>query len=534
MKEKKYASFLNKCHMDSAIFIEGEPYVGTNLDFDGDAPDPVVIDRTVAERSFRFVRMFKDLPIQRHSKRAMIELGQALAITDQGSDHPKLPAGFTYLGQFVDHDITLDVNANADIEKDQVPVADLVQGRSPAFDLDSLYGAGPARSPELYEADGVRLKVGHTTPTDLGGGNTNEEFPNDLPRDNNGNAIIGDLRNDENLTVAQTHLAFIKFHNKIVDQIRASYSGSAQPNPAQLFQKARRSTTLHYQSIVLNDWLPRIVEPGVIEDIKQNGGPFIDTVDVGMTAPMPVEFAVAAYRLGHSLIRDEYEWNRVFQTGGQGSVASLDLLFMFTEISGNLGDNPTLPSNWIIDWSRFYDFSGIPGINNNPQSNQAHLIDTRLAGALKMLPLFEDSQIPEDQSFLLSLPIRNLLRGRLIGLPSGQQLADIIAPSSKLSSSELRAGPQGDILQKYKMLDNTPLWYYILFEAETHHQGQRLGPVGSRIVAETMLAIAKGSKISILRGKSFRPSIASMDPSKFTMVDLLAFVDDINPLGDSP
>ena len=155
----------------------------------------------------------------------------ASAMIKAGKDPGDIPAGFTYLGQFVDHDLTSD---RTKVELgEHVSPGELIQGRSPSLDLDSLYGAGPLdEDSERFYSDGVHLKVGRTLEAEPGAG-----F--DLPRVGTGNdrqarkANIPDLRNDENLAVAQTHAAFIRFHNRVVDEAGEHAAGeSAVPSGA--------------------------------------------------------------------------------------------------------------------------------------------------------------------------------------------------------------------------------------------------------------------------------------------------------------
>ncbi len=131
--------------------------------------------------------------------------------------------------------------------------------------------------------------------------------------------MIGDHRNDENLLVAQTHLAFMKFHNKVVDLLMASPTA---PTPAELFFQARREVTRHYQWLVLHDFVERLTEDGIVARVLNEGRQFYR---FKKTPYMPVEFSGAAYRLGHSMVREVYSHNRVFTPGGLAP-ASLGLL----------------------------------------------------------------------------------------------------------------------------------------------------------------------------------------------------------------
>lgn len=481
----------------------------------------------------KFGRMFPSLPALNVEDDVLAELAAAMvddAAQPKSGDNPDIPAGFTYFGQFVDHDITLDTTPLA------VQMADpqaLVNFRTPALDLDSLYGDGPGRNPELYGRQTTppygpsnKLLIGETSPSANEG--INDPLPNDLPRNRVGRALIGDERNDENLVVAQTHLAFLKFHNAVIDWL-----GRQQPGlkgPAQ-FVEARRIVTWHYQWIVLFDWAERLTEPGIIRKIMKRGRRFYR---FRTTPYMPAEFSVAAYRIGHSMVREKYDYNRVFKEGGL-IPASLGLLFGFTgksgAIVGDLVDDPRieptpgipggklrdLPGNWIIDWRRFFE------IDENLAPNASRLLDGLLAPALRNLP--------GEKNLEAVLAFRNLRRGVQLGLPSGQDVARHMG-LKPLSSTKIDKGADGAVAKQHGLHKDTPLWYYILKEAEATHAGRRLGPVGATIVAETFLGLVHGDQKSFLwLRKNWKPELPSAKAGTFTMADMLRFIDDINPIG---
>jgi hypothetical protein len=476
-------------------------------------------------RQFRFSRIGpQGSPASTELVAAMSETITAVAQDRDG----EIPAGFTYLGQFIDHDLTMD-KTQAVLGSD-VTVDELIQARSPALDLDSLYGRGPADDPQFY-TDGLHLKMGRTAAL--------EDFlpafdGHDLPRDpQQPTALIPDPRNDENLVVAQTHLAFIRFHNRVID---------TTAGPASTFDTARERVVKHYQWMLKTDYLPRIVDPGIVEDVFTNGRTLFEKSPAPGDAPtMPIEFSVAAFRLGHSMVRDTYNWNRFFDNGG----GFLSLLFGFSGTSGFLsGDNP-LPSNWIADFRRLYDFAeaGRPDlVVPVGKFNHARNIDTRLTDPLATLPAGSfgppDAQVPPIQA---NLAFRNLTRGNMVKLASGQQMA-ALAGVTVLTEDEIVTGDGGvdftglasDL--RDELSSNTPLWPYNLREAELN--GGRLTGVGGRIVAEVFHRAMEGSTHSIVREPNWRPDLGP-DPLTFRMVDLLLFAfegraDLLNPLGDEP
>jgi hypothetical protein len=476
-----------------------------------------------------FGRMFPTLAPLTASDAALQDLADAMKDANPGDpagNNANVPAGFTYLGQFVDHDITLDLTSISEKEEDPLATENF---RTPSLDLDSVYGLGPDGSPQLYtrnpakgNAPGPKLLIGTTVQAFQNLGNVPPGLRNDLPRSPEGVALIGDHRNDENLVVAQTHLAFLKFHNKVVDLL----AGSANP-PVDLFLEARRLVTWHYQWMVLHDFVERLTEDGIVAKILHEGRKFYRFKRIPY---MPVEFGAAAYRLGHSMVREVYGHNRIFTPAG-GIAATLGLLFEFSGLSGgiigDLAPNPPtaptpirlLPSNWIIDWRRFYDF------RTPPQPgfflNSSRKLDPFLVPQLHDLPGGGGS-----------LPFRNLRRGVMLGLPSGQDVAAAMKIPSALTPDEIASGPDGQAAKQHGLHEDTPLWYYILKEAQVRKSGERLGPVGARIVAEVFVGLVHGDHTSYLwrKGKDWKPTLPSKEPGTFRMTDLLQLVGDISPI----
>jgi hypothetical protein len=478
-----------------------------------------------------FGKMFPNLTPLAVDDGALQDLADAMKDAnpeDDAGNNTKVPSGFTYLGQFVDHDITLDLTSFGDKEADPNAVENF---RTPALDLDNVYGLGPDGSRHLYargsNADngknpGPKLLLGKTFPA-----SGIPALPNDLPRSPEGFALIGDHRNDENLEVAQTHVAMLKFHNKVCDQVIAA---NLAMTAAAVFIEARRIVTWHYQWMVLHDFVERITERGIVAKILEQGRRFYRFKKFPY---MPVEFSAAAYRLGHSMVRQTYSHNRFFTKSGPDRIAdgTLKRLFEFTGLSGGIvGDlapnppppplpMPTLPSNWIIDWRRFHRV-----LQNNPDGvplNPSRRLDPFVIPELHELPGGGGS-----------LPFRNLKRGVLLGLPSGQDVAKAMKIRNPLTPDEIATGPDGAAAKKHHLHEQTPLWYYILKEAEQRGGGEKLGPVGATIVAEVFVGLVHGDRQSYLwlKGPDWKPTLPSRTPGDFTMADLLRFVGDISPV----
>jgi Animal haem peroxidase len=467
----------------------------------------------------KFGRMFPKLPSFTPSIQSLTELGEAMSDpspnTPEG-DNPNVPVGFTYLGQFVDHDITLDTSSLQDTLVDPLAVTNF---RTPRLDLDSIYGSGPNAQPYLYQLEDPDLFLIGKTNSEPGGGDGSvpTQLPNDLPRAESTLAIIGDSRNDENLIVAQLHLAFLKFHNKVVAGIRDGSIISQYSTDQSVFIQAREFTIWHYQWILLHDFFARILDQNQLEIVLNKGRRFYKFKEEPF---IPVEFSVAAYRLGHSMVRAVYDYNRVFTTLPGGVIpATLELLFQFTAKSGEFGNlaNIPIPSDWIIDWRRFFE------IDSTVTVGLSRKLDPFLVEPLKNLP-----NVPPPNS----LAVRNLLRGRSLGLPSGQSVARFMK-LQPLTKAEISTGKDGAIAVKHNFQIESPLWYYILKEAEIQGKGKRLGEVGSRILAEVFVGLLEADSCSFLsRSPGWKPTLLPTQvPGKFTMVDFLNFVGDINPIG---
>jgi hypothetical protein len=420
-------------------------------------PDPTALSS--------FGRMFELLPgytapsVQNLSDLAQTQLDAGAAALD----NPGMTAGYTYFGQFIDHDLTRDQSASPEAPVDPTTLKNF---RTPRFDLDSVYGGGPAVNPELY--DGAKLKL---------------QAPNangvpDLIRRADGTAIIGDNRNDDNLIIAQIQVAAIKFHNRLVSE------GAS-------FADAQRLTRWHYQWVVVHDFLPHVVGQARVDRFLKG-----TTVRGGYYAagnpanPMtPIEFAGAVYRFGHSQVRNGYRLNP--QT----------FSLVFSETQPDLRGSRDIPATHQIDWNNFFQVHGSAPF----AGNLSRKIDTKVSASLFALPI---PQAIGGGSNVLAF--RNLVRGTFYGLPSGQAISNEMG-IRPLTNAQIGLGPeyQGE----------TPLWYYVLAEAEQRENGARLGEVGGRIVAEVFLRQLKVDKNSYLNAKpAWAPTVphtGAFDISEF-------------------
>jgi Animal haem peroxidase len=456
------------------------------------------------------------LPESRKTRDGLVRLGQTMRDMGAGADEDSdIPAAYTYFGQFVDHDVTFEtVSAPLpkllDPELEPLPLEEIRRvirnKRTATLDLDSVYGLPAPRDGEKMALGKVTKLNGKSKPMLRPSGKDDD---NDLPREGRSGeiehdraALTGDPRNDENTIIQQLHVAFLRAHNALIGQGRK-------------FDEAQRILRQHYQHIVIHDFLKQIAGRQTVDRILQSDRPVYDA----MAEPffLPLEFTVAAFRFGHSLIRSSYDHNLNFNDSGQTGTepAELGRLFTFTALSGQLGDHDTLPENWIIQWENFVDMGA--------SFKKARRIDTKLVEPLFHLPNLQG--VPE-QGDGARLAVRNLLRGYLLRMPTGQAVARELS-LKPLTPEEIKAAATSDeqiqALSDGEFLERTPLWFYILAEAAARAEGRRLGPVGGAIVAEVLVGLVRRSKDSILRTKGWKPTLPSAEPGLFELPDLLKF-----------
>jgi hypothetical protein len=519
---------------DDAAAVERAVTFSTPFDYLFDALAGKFPDKHLSNDATTVVPQLKALG------RAMIENEPPQGSELQAAGNSTIPPVYTYWGQFIDHDITLNTDSNKSVsditQPDLAPLTPtfvtthLRNGRQPALNLDSVYGDGPTfpggaptEAANMY--DGLALKLSDVadnpfipgdhidpigdTKRDLFRDQTLVDDPN-TPDVDAAVAVVGDSRNDENLIVAQLHVAFVKFHNAVLAAVSAQ--PDAPTDPQELFARVRQLTTWHYQWLVAHDYLKTVTMTGVVDKVLLGGNKVF--APRNGEAYMPLEFSAAGFRFGHSMVRGFYDYNRNFgrKNGGPGVVApfaTFGQIFAFTgsarALDGSGAAAPfsgtgltTLPFNWVIEWDRFVDKgSDLP-------DHFARRIDTQLAP-----PLFDMlNQISQNQGnfpiiireLLTRLAVRNLLRGYSLALPTGQAVAEELG-ITPLDPAQLTSGNTASfnkVLTDGNFETATPLWYYVLKEAEVLANGNSLGPVGSRIVVETLIGQLRADAGSFL------------------------------------
>jgi hypothetical protein len=427
-----------------------------------------------------FGRMFPTLDGFTPSDQALTDLVQTQRDKGQTQlDNVGTPAGFTYLGQFIDHDLTRNLDP---LPTAQLDPTTLKNFRTAAFDLDSVYGKGRTdpSSSHLYNTDGT-FKV-------------QEENANgvpDLARNANGGAILIEPRNDENLIIAQIHLAVQKFHNRLIEE------GAS-------FNDARRLTQWHYQWVVLNDYLPHVVGQDRVDMFLgkpvTNGFYKPGNPDAPMT---PTEFSTAVFRYGHSQVRDSYEVNDLSE---DAPIKVFDL----TPGAEDLRGGQNLNERTHIDWIEFFEIDGAPEF----EGNLSRKLDTKISESLFNLPLGAPALPSTGTNILAQL---TLIRSSRYDIPSGQDVARHmgipVLANNKLGLSQT-AYPSFN--------GEAPLWFYMLAESELKENGTRLGDVGGRIIAEVFIDQLSIDPASYLNARRrFTPSVEH--EGAFTMGDFLSF-----------
>lgn len=481
-----------------------------------------------------FSRMFPELPpfapptneAREQAKQLGVKGGLLDALDKQpgqnNPDNPNMPEGVTFFGQFLDHDLTFTMKAPL---LEQADPRRTINARTTAFDLDSMYGNGPDGSPELYEPNpgGIKFRIEAIPGSEQVSRGRTVRF--DLPRDPTNQAIIPDSRNDENIVISQFHLAMLRFHNAVVDRLRSD-PAQANRSDQELFREARRQVQWHYQWIILHEYLPLTIGQERVDEIMGNGPRFYRPLDRTQDAQfrnsrgdllLPVEFTVSAFRFGHSQVRPTYQINF-----GPVVRSSVILPIFDDSIDPNVQDPADMRGGKraprrFIDWQGFFKFDAVNfGLNKK--------IDTKLSSPLMQLLGSRGPAPGMPSDGVQSLASRNLMRHVNFGIPSGQTIARVMGVPVLTAEQLVELAP-------FTMDRSTPLWYYILKEAEVLENGLRLGPVGSRIVGEVFISLLQADANSFLVvDKNFKPTLPSAVPGVFEITDLLNFAGVVHPL----
>jgi hypothetical protein len=468
-------------------------------------------DREPGAASDRFTRMFRlpsFAPNTPAIRAALAELGRRGGLMDAHDDLGAGPlalivdpalnvnnpnndahtAGVTFVGQFMDHDMTFDVSSRLGrtANPSRSPNA-----RRPFLDLDSVYGDAPAGSPQLYDpSDRAKFRV------------ESSGMHEDIPRDASGRGIIADPRNDENVVIAGLQSAFLLFHNRVVDTVRAE---NAELDTLDTFARARRLTTWHYQWLLTHEFLPQFVGRAIVDEVLAHGPRFYHPREEG--ASIPVEFQIA-YRFGHSMVRPSYRSNFTGAGGAPVFALVFDARQPDVPEPSDLRGGMRSPRRF-VGWTTFFRF---PGFEADARPNKR--IDTRISTPLFDLPMgaIASGDLPT------SLAERNLLRHLTWQIPSGQAIAETmqvpVVPATRLTELA-HIHP--------RFVRSTPLWYYVLREADVFADGARLGPVGGRLVAEVFVGLLLADPDSYLNARrDFVPTLGPA-PGVFRMTDFLSF-----------
>lgn len=411
-----------------------------------------------AVREDRFGRLFPDLAPSYVQQSRLAQVGAKGGPMDGGTKKSRtksVAVGQIFFGQFVDHDITLDGTTSFhQVVEDAGEIANV---RTPTLDLDCIYGLGPEAAPYLYvnggDFGGAKLLTG----ADSGAGGLADS---DLARASNGRAMIGDPRNDENRVISQIQLAMIRFHNHVCDTLNTEegYAGAA------LHEHARQVATWHYQWCVVNDFLTAVCGEPVVEDVLACGREHY----CGSTPYIPVEFSVAAYRFGHSMIPQKVQ---VQKGGAQHQLFGSVLGGGFAALSD---------PDAVVDFHELFETPA------KRKVQKAEKLDTKLATTLLELPFIDPADIN-------SLATRNLMRGNTFLLPGGDKVAEHMGrPADEIDQVRDKVESMG------LAREGIPMWLYLLAEAEligraepggNRTKSEGLGPVGARIVAETIIGL---------------------------------------------
>lgn len=471
------------------------------------APPPPILSRKVP-----YQRYFGTTPKKDQAAPEVLNmLGQAMRSNASFEENESsIPVAYTYFGQFVFHDLTA-MNFSSNGHKPY-------NERSACLDLDTVFGS----SNRSHRKPATLMPVGYTGPP-------GQTRPCDLPRTVEGRASIVDLRSDDNLPLAQTHVALIRFFNAIVER----FDGISQ-------SAARALAVSHFQSVVLHDYLQRVIHPEIYRDVMENGRAIIHTADSQIARGtkqfrymVPLEFAAACARFGHSMIRNNYPaWN-------SHNSARLSSFWRNTHNScippfdGVDEPRNQLSGRWVSQWGKLLHGEGLV---DGQHPLMAAKIDTVLAEPLMSIP---DVALPRSvargKNSSRNLASLSLMRGGSLQLSGAEsvgaqvihQLGVLRRPTFSILENKMLL--QDEPAEVQRLLERyfggrTPLWFYTLKEAAILGCGESLGPLASRIVMETIHAAIEESSPSILLDDWIpEPKLGPSDERRYTLSDLIAY-----------
>ena len=377
----------------------------------------------------------------------------------EARERTPLPAGYTYFGQFMDHDLTRDETPFRRAMETPLLPGQTGNAAGARLRLNHLYGEGPGSKAHghVYEPDGATFRLGEAR-SQMG-----VRF--DLPVGQDG-PESADVLNSENVIIRQMCALFLRLHNLAVNELPDSVS------PAERFQRARQRVSWQYQWLVREDYLYRITRPEVYQEIVLRSRPEVDWGSTGFS--IPVEFSLAAFRFGHSMVREEYDLNPSYPRISLGQLLTL-------------GQQKTaLDPAMAIGWNRFLD------VSLNTAAGRGRLpampIDTALAPSLFRIPKSHLRHTGDETAELLpaQLAVLTLQRGARMALATGEEIAPIFGLTPLRDRGLPDGGESWAILDQLGLGGRTPLWYYILLEAQLEARGVTLGTLGSRLVLEVI------------------------------------------------
>lgn len=465
----------------------------------------------------------------------------AQAMTD-GFDADGAAAGMApvqaFFLAFVAHDLAYpDGTALAAVDAPSFTPLDpaaLANGRERALALNAVYGDAGAdldRQALSDPCNPARLRTGRVHPV----GFQADTHPHDLPRladfDDRGEtgavrfqdgphdpcrAVIADRRNDRHLGLAQLHAAFLRLHNRLVEACDDIAVLTSDPKTQRDW--ARRHLVACYRWLIRHDLLPALCDPATLAAVLQDEAALFRGFRRASPAPaLPLECIGTLDLIADAMLPATLDWNRWFGDGRQGKARLEDLFTMTGEARTPFGgiSEGSLPSIWVADWTHL----------GRTTPAAARPLTTSLSPALRVavrrMRSYADHAIGD--------PVRRALRrGHLLGLADGQHVARTLHEGGAVAAppppNAFTDGHTGHALLATGLAQTPPLGFHILKEAEHLSGGAHLGPVGTRIVADTLLGLLQESDP---RGRWTTP-----DPPVFAGTPITTLADLLRLAGD--